>query len=182
MTNETLCFDTDCIAAFLWIDDTSIVTKLYSGKIAIPKQVYAELSACKGRAMVLKDRIDQMISKGEAVCVDMDTDSVEYSIYSELALSPPTGVKIIGKGEAACIALAKENNGILASNNLSDIQEYVDKFKLKYTTTADIIVEAYQRAILTKEKAEGMWGEMIARRRRLGAESFGEYLSKKGLE
>ena len=45
LTKKKLFFDTDCISAFLWVDESSIVTKLYGDCIAIPRQVYNELSA-----------------------------------------------------------------------------------------------------------------------------------------
>lgn len=53
-----------------------------------------------------------------------------YNTYQKLTTNSDSGHKIIGKGEAASIALAKENNGILASNNLKDISIYVEEFHL----------------------------------------------------
>ena len=41
---EPLFFDTDFISAFLWVDDESILAKLFPGRIVIPKEVYDELS------------------------------------------------------------------------------------------------------------------------------------------
>ena len=41
---EPLFFDTDCISAFLWVDHESILSKLFPGRIVIPKEVYDELS------------------------------------------------------------------------------------------------------------------------------------------
>lgn len=41
---EPLFFDTDCISAFLWVDNESILSKLFPGRIIIPKEVYDELS------------------------------------------------------------------------------------------------------------------------------------------
>ena len=178
LTEETLFFDTDCISAFLWIDDTSIVTKLYKNRIAIPIQVYNELADCRGQASVLKERIDAMVQRKQAVIVDMETSSKEYELYSELALIPPEGEMVIGRGEASCIALAKERNGILASNNFRDTKKYIERYRLKYTTTADIIFEAYNKELLTLEEAENMWQSMLEKRRRIGAQSFREYLDQ----
>ncbi|SDB27409.1 hypothetical protein [Eubacterium oxidoreducens] len=177
MTDNTLFFDTDCISAFLWINDTSIITSLYKHRIAISKQVYNELSQGKGQASVLKERIDIMIKQGDALLIDMEVDSEEYSLYMELAINPPDGEPIIGKGEASCIAFAKEYNGILASNNFKDTLKYIKKYGLKYTTTADIMVEAYSKKLITKEDAENMWQSMLAKRRRLGDVTFKHYLS-----
>lgn len=42
-----------------------------------------------------------------------------------MAFGPYHGQKIIGKGEAAAITLAKNRKGILASNNLKDVEVYI---------------------------------------------------------
>ena len=44
LLTEPLFFDTDCISAFLWVDNESILAKLFPGRIVIPKEVYDELS------------------------------------------------------------------------------------------------------------------------------------------
>ena len=41
---EKLFFDTDCISAFLWVDNESILSKLFPHRIIIAKEVYKELS------------------------------------------------------------------------------------------------------------------------------------------
>ena len=42
MTDD-LFFDTDCLSAFLWINDTNILQALYAGKIVLPDPVYQEM-------------------------------------------------------------------------------------------------------------------------------------------
>ena len=179
LTEKELFFDTDCISAFLWIDNASIITKLYHKSIAIPIQVYNELQACRGQAIVLKERIDLMVSSGDAIIVDMEADSKEYEIYSSLAVNSTPGTTLIGRGEAACIALAKERNGILASNNMRDITKYIEEYNLEHITTGDILVEAYKSELLSKDEIENIWRDMLSKRRRLGAQSFEEYLNNK---
>ena len=46
MTSQTnkIFFDTDCLSAFLWVNNESLLPILYPGKIVIPEQVYVELS------------------------------------------------------------------------------------------------------------------------------------------
>ena len=179
LTEKELFFDTDCISAFLWIDNTSIITKLYNKSIAIPPQVYNELQSCRGQAIVVKERIDLMVSSGDAIIVDMETDSKEYEIYSSLAVSPTSNTSLIGRGEAACIAMAKERNGILASNNLRDITKYIEEYNLEHITTGDILVDAYENGMFSKDEIEGIWRNMLSKRRKLGAQSFEEYLNNK---
>lgn len=43
MTDD-LFFDTDCLSAFLWINETNILNELYGGRIVLPEPVYQELS------------------------------------------------------------------------------------------------------------------------------------------
>jgi predicted nucleic acid-binding protein len=111
-------FDTDCLSAFLWVRNENILIKLYGGKIVLPEQVYSELS--HPRIPHLKTMTDNLKNNGDISIANMDTE--EYAIYSKLTRSPDKGFKVIGKGEAAAIALAKTKGGILASNNMKDIK------------------------------------------------------------
>ena len=66
----------------------------------------------------------------------------------------PTGSEILfynmGDGEAACLALAKHTKDYIASSNLKDIREYCKHFGIVYLTTMDILLEAYQKGIMTE--------------------------------
>ena len=109
----------------------------------------------------------------------MDIMTEEYDLYRNLTTISESNHKIIGKGEAASISLAKKYNGILGSNNLRDIQHYVDKFSLKHITTGDILVKAYEDNLITEDQGNIIWSEMLSKRRRIGANSFTEFLKIK---
>ena len=83
---------------------------------------------------------------------------------------------VIGKGEAAAIVLAQSRGGVIASNNLKDICFYVKRYGLRYMTTGDILVDAFQNEIITEEQGNLIWENMLARRRKIGANSFSDYL------
>ena len=91
--------------------------------------------------------------------------------------NPEPGHREIGDGEASAIALAKIKNGILASNNFRDIKQYIDEFCLEYTTTGLILIDAYKRGIITEKQGNDIWEKMLKKRRKLGAQSFSEYLT-----
>lgn len=174
---DTLFFDTDCLSAFLWINNQSLLPQLYPGKIVIPKPVYTELSRpCVSH---LKDRIDCLIAQGLVTIQEISIDSEEYITYYRLTESPFTGHAVIGNGEAAAISLAKQYGGIVASNNLRDIHDYIAEYHLQHITTGDILVEAYQRGFLTEEDGNNIWAQMLAKKRKLGAATFTEYLNQK---
>ena len=176
MTKQ-LFFDTDCISAFLWVQEQSIVAKLYPGRIKIPRETYNELSIPTIRH--LKDRIDILIKEGNAEIIDIPIDDEAYSIFYQLTEKPSNGHPIIGKGEAACLALAKTNNGIIASNNLLDIYDYVTELKIEHITTGDILIDAMNANLISEDEANYIWQKMLKKRRRLGADTFSGYLRMK---
>ena len=85
---------------------------------------------------------------------------------------------VIGKGEAACIALAYIQNGILASNNLRDISRYVQKFTIDYITTATIMKDAYCQNLITEDQGNSLWDRMILKRRMLPTHTFTKFLNR----
>lgn len=175
MTNS-IFFDTDCICAFLWVKNECLLEKMYSGRIVIPKQVYDEID--NPRIPQLKTRIDQLIHKGTAIVMAIDIGSEEYAIYRSLTTLSNNN-KVIGRGEAASISLAKKYNGILVSNNLRDVAKYVKEYSLKHVTTGDILVEALERGFISEKEGNLIWKEMLRKKRKIGAKSFTEYLHNK---
>lgn len=174
---DLLFFDTDCLSAFLWVRNESLLPKLYSGKIVIPKPVYVEF--CRPCVPHLKDRIDIMYEKNEIIIQDIIVGTEEYNTYYQLTEEPLKGYKLIGNGEAASIALAKKNCGIVASNNLKDITVYIEEFALRHITTGDILIDAFNKKLITEKEGNSIWLAMIEKRRKLGASSFSEYLASK---
>jgi len=95
----------------------------------------------------------------------------------KLTTNPEVGYKIIGKGEASAISLAKYNDGILGSNNMRDIRTYIELYKLKHITTGDILVEALHRGVISEGQGNVIWANMINRQRKLPTETFSDYLA-----
>lgn len=171
---EPLFFDTDCLSAFLWVNNQSLLGSLYPGQIIIPAQVYAELS--NPTIPHLKARVDLMVSKGAVRVESIHTGTEEYVLYRKMTVKPDPGHVIIGSGEAAAIAMAKERNGILASNNLKDIAVYISEFGLRNKTTGDILKEALDKGLIIEDEGNRLWQEMLKKRRKLGYNSFLEFL------
>lgn len=171
---EPIFFDTDCLSAFLWVDEQSILPQLFPGRIVIPQAVYDEL--LNSRVNMLINRIDILRGNGQVELRSIEVDSKEYAMFEEFTQHPAHGHRAIGDGEAEAIALAVNNDGILASNNLKDIKQYVDDYSIKHITTGDILKEALDKYIISEEEGNAIWSEMLRRRRWLGADSFTEFL------
>lgn len=173
---DPVFFDTDCLCSFLWVGNEVILPLLYPGRIIIPRPVYTEI--CNPRIPHLKNRLDSLLSQNLASIQEIDINSEEFQTYFQLTELPSAGHAIIGNGEASAITLAKHSHGIVASNNLSDISQYIEEFNLKYITTGDILIVALKKGFIDEAKGNAIWTQMLSKRRRLGSSTFTEYLHK----
>ncbi len=170
---EKYFFDTDCLSAFLWIREESILAKLYTGKIILPAQVYNELT----KVPHLLARVDALKNNGDLCVESMEVGSDEYEDYIQMTTKPEPGMRLIGNGEAAGIAMVKQRGGTLASNNLRDISSYVEKYTIQHITTGDILLEAMEAGIITEEDGNKIWAGMLRKRRMLPTATFSDYLA-----
>ena len=115
-------------------------------------------------------------NSGDASIKHILTNTEEYELYRKLSDSPDKGHVIIGSGEAAAIALAKQYDGILASNNLRDVSVYVSEFELLHKTTGDIVKDALDSGLITESDGNQLWQDMLKKRRKLGYPTFSDYL------
>ncbi|MDD3903700.1 MAG: hypothetical protein PHO09_08505 [Sphaerochaeta sp.] len=119
-----------------------------------------------------------MINNGQFIKEDIIVGTEEYDLYVKLTTQPENNHAIIGKGEAAAITLAKIEGGIVASNNLSDVLVYTQELNLKHTTTGMIMVEALYQQFISETEGNAIWASMLKKKRKLGASTFSEYLSR----
>lgn len=77
MTDD-MFFDTDCLSAFLWINDTNILQTLYGGKIILPEPVYQELS--NPSIPHIKKRTDNFINNNIAKVQQIHVGTEEYDL------------------------------------------------------------------------------------------------------
>lgn len=167
-------YDTDCISSFLWVGKENILIKLFSGRIVVPVQVFKELS--HPSIPHIGAKITTLKADNDIKVLDIVVGSEAYNLYIEMTRKPDVGIKPVGDGEAAAMAHAKVNNGIVASNNLSDVMYYVNKYDIKHITTGDILIMAMEAKLITEVDGNDIWNKMIVRRRKLPTLTFSEYL------
>ena len=176
LNDKPIFYDTDCLASFLIIDQVSILQKMFS-KIIIPTPVYDELSN-ESTPVVIRNNLKSLIKTSFVEVKDMSITSREYTAYSCM-IKGFWGKKHLGKGEASVIAFAIENDGIVASNNLSDVKEFTDKYKLPLITTAIILAKAVETHLIDEFKANKLWEKMLEKNRNLPDDSFSNYYQDK---
>lgn len=174
--NKPVFYDTDCLECFLFVDAGNILEELFS-KIIIPEQVYSEIMAENTPAIVKKNF--KNLKNRFVEIKEISFLSQEYTTYNLIkkGLWSKTG-KICGSGESAAITLAHLNNGLVASNNLSDVEEYIESLDIELITSSMILSKAVERDIISKENADDLWKGMINKGIKLPKESFSDYFDE----
>lgn len=172
MFKKQIFYDTDCIYSFLVIGKEYILKKLFK-EINIPKPAYDELIIlCSPN---LQKSLNNLINSGFVKIVNMGIFSEEYTKYTCIKNGYWDDLKIVGKGEAAALAFAIVNDGIIVSNNLNDVVVYVEKFNLTLFTSSIILALSFEEEIITMNEANNIWNQMLKNNRELPSNSFSNY-------
>lgn len=174
--NKPVFYDTDCLECFLFVDASYILEELFS-KIIIPEQVHNELMNDKTPNIVKMNF--KKLKGGFIEIKEIQFASQEYTIYKsiEKGFWSETG-KVCGSGESATMALAHLNNGIVASNNLSDVEEYIESLNIELITSSMILSKAVKRDIISEDDANRLWNEMLDNGIKLPKNSFTDYFKE----
>lgn len=178
--NKNVYFDADFTSAFLEVSSLGIPIMVLDGHIIIPQHVYDELK--KARKEDFIEQVDRMIQAKLARIQDIDLYSDADELYFKFSGLGDGELLPVDKGEAAAMALAISNGGVLASNNLKDVAPYVKKYNIEHITTGTVMHDAVEKGYITKEYASEVWSKMIANGCKLGAQTYDEYVEGKKYE
>jgi predicted nucleic acid-binding protein len=167
-TEPPIILDSDFLSSFAWVNRMDILESLYSKRMIVLEEVLEELR----RVPHLASRVELSIGNGHIRSEAMLANSPEA-----LQLAKFIEPGRYGTGEASCMAYLTQHDGILGSNNLSDIKDFCVQNKKHLLTTADVLHQAYKIGQLNLDEANEIWASMLSKRRKLPASSFTEYLS-----
>ena len=181
MTRKQVFYDTDCLSSFLGIDDWSIL-EFFFDEIIIPFGVYDELTS-KSMPKYMLQNLQELVDKKFVKIEDIDPFSMDYEIYRDICEEyERKNIVSLGQGEAEAMALVISNDGILASNNFSDIKYFVDKYELCLLSSAYMIAYSVDKEFISKNKAKSIWKEMCKNGIRMPAPNFHNYYRGKYIE
>lgn len=174
---KKVVWDSDCFSAFLAVEKIPNVVMLLKGnKLIMPKPVYDEI--CDARNEGWKETIDQYVRAKVIEIKEFYLDEEISKTYYKLRQNPDEGHLEIGPGEAAAIAIAKDTGAVLLSNNLKDVEQYVEEYHLRHATTGTILYDMYCSGEMSEEEIEQHWAEMRSRGIKLPAQTFKEYVER----
>lgn len=168
-TEPRILLDCDVIIHFTKAGKQLLLPKIFPNRFVILDKVKAELDKRKKSIVALNNFIEW--SKIEVIPFPK-----EITILKEYAFLR----RLMGDGEAACMAVAKHTKDYIASSNLKDIKSYCDRYGIVYLTTMDILLEAYHTKILSETECAAFIKEVKAKDSKLidGVDSIVEYEQK----
>ena len=173
---KRVVWDSDCMSSFLTAGSMGVPIILIGEKMILPKVVYDELIAARNEGW--KEVVDNLIVRKVFELREISTGEEAMKTFYELTQRPKDGFPAIGRGEAAAIAIAKQEGGILASNNFKDIIQYVELYNLPLITTGSMLYDRYISEEMSEDEIETIWHSMYESGCKLPAETFSEYLEK----
>ncbi len=128
MPEEQWVFDTVVLSNFLLSDSTFLLKERYSKRGIITREVYDEISAGISGYPKLKF-VDELIDDNTFSLLSLS--GTEHKYYLEM-------IGHLGKGEASCIAFAKIQNAIVATDDRA-ARRRCSQMKIPITGTIGIL-------------------------------------------
>ena len=144
-------------------------------KVIIPEPVYNELINI-GIYQNIKQRLNFLIQENFVEIAELDFASTEGNTYNLIRRGFWSDGYIIGRGESAAMAFAIENNGIVASNNLSDVRDICDDYEIPIFTASMILAFCFELNLMNMDDVEDVWKKIISNTKQImPAQTFKKY-------
>ena len=177
MDNKLIFHDSDTLICFLEIDEIEFLKKLFTN-IIIPEAVLMELNVNNAPVNV-RDNLNDLISDNFVEVREVEFASGEYIKNKCICEGYWTNGRPIGRGESAVLAFAIENEGIVASNNLSDVFEICEEYGIPILTASLMLAFAYELKIYTKSEINAFWCRILQETYQiLPKQTFDEYYTE----
>lgn len=177
LKDKPIFYDSDILICFLAIHRVDILKKLFS-KVIVPAPVYHELINIE-KYKYIRNKLHSLISDGFVEVSEFEFASPEESKYNLIRRGFWSDGNPIGKGESAAMAFAIENNGIVASNNLTDVLDICDDYEIPILTSSIILAFCFELNLMSKQEIESVWKEILDNtKQKLPKETFNEYFNE----
>ncbi len=145
-TTRIILIDADVVSHFITGGQILKLPTIFTIPLKILDKVYAELSKFNSK----KRHVDNLVNYKLIEVIPFPEDNAEikkeYYHIKKLMFK--------GDGEAACLAVVRHTNDIIASSNLKDIKSYCVMHSVEYLTTMDFLCEALKKSILSEAQCD----------------------------
>lgn len=153
--------DANVLINLMHVGRLAMCARLPGHEFVVPDHVRDEIKDA-GQRSTLDDDVEAGVLRVESI-----TDLTTIALYAELT-------ERLGRGEAACLALAVEHGWIVASDEKKRFRREAEKRigKGRIIGTAGLFVTAIHAGLLTVEEADADKAVLEAQRFRMGFRSF----------
>ena len=166
---KKIVLDGDVISHFIKGELINMLPVFYPGQLIILDIVKEEVYRRKNWKSIL----EPLLIFGEIEEIEFPSDIVYMREYAFLISVKGQG---LGRGESSCMVYCRYNKNVLVSSNLRDIKRYCSLHGIEYVTTMDIILDCYERNLLTSEDCDNFIEKVLNRGSKLPFKTFREYL------
>jgi PIN domain nuclease of toxin-antitoxin system len=148
-TGKKILVDADSVFHFLFAGELGKMT------LILPKHQFYMLDMVYDELTVVprcKTQIDNLLNNfaGAVKPLPFPEDEATRREYFSLM----AGRKGKGKGEHACMAVAKNHGYDIMSSNWADIYDYCEEHKISHYSTYDMLYIAYKAKLMTEQECE----------------------------
>lgn len=145
-SERIILVDADVISHFITGSLILQLPNIFRTPIKILNIVYEELEKWRSQKSV----VDNLINFNHLEVIEFPEDNPEIrkEYYHIMNL------QFKGKGESACMAVARFSNDIIASSNLKDIKHYCSLHQIDYLTTLDFLCRAKEKNIFSEKECD----------------------------
>lgn len=165
--NKIILIDADVVSHFITGGEIIKLPTIFSYPIKVLDKVYAELSNFSKRKIEVDNLVNYKLLEIIPFPEDNNEIKKEYHHIKKLMFK--------GDGEAACLAVVRYTNNIIASSNLKDIKHYCSMHHLDYLTTMDFLCEALNKGIMTEHECNTFISKVKSAGSRLPVSNMQEY-------
>ncbi len=159
-----ILLDSDVVRHFIKGGQILFLAKIFPNRFVMLDKVKNELLKSKH----IETQVNNFLTMSRVDVIPFPIDRAIMMEYAALT-------KQFGEGESACMAVARHQKQFIASSNLKDISTYCKTHGITYITTMDILIEAYEKGIFTKEVCDTFIQEVKAKGSKLPCNTLDEY-------
>lgn len=167
---KIILIDADVLSHFISGGQITLLPHIFPYPIKILDKVYAEISRMPGRKTEVDNLLNFKLIEQIPFPEDQPEIKKEYLHIKKLMFK--------GDGEAACLAVVRYSQDILASSNLKDIASYCKLHQITYLTTMDFLCQAVKNGQLTESDCYDFIQRVLKAGSRLPVKRWGEYVCR----
>ncbi|MCH7400343.1 hypothetical protein ACFOUP_07625 [Belliella kenyensis] len=168
---KIIIIDADVISHFITGGQILLLPKIFPYPIKVLDKVYGEISRMPRR----KTEVDNLINFNLLELIPFPEN--DFQVKKEYLHIKKFMFK--GDGEAACLAVVRYSQNILASSNLKDIANYCKMHQITYLSTMDFLCKAVEEKLITESDCNEFIQKVLKAGSRLPVKRWGEFECRK---